>query len=102
MGAPVGNQNAAKAKRWAAAIDRALDRRAQAKGLRDAQEALDELAERFLIAVETGDISAYRELGDRLEGKPAQSVALTGEDGGPIKVQKIERVIVDPCLPYSG
>ena len=85
MGAPLGNQNAAKAKRWAAAIDRALDRRAQQKGLRDAQEALDELAERFLLAVEQGDISAYRELGDRLEGKPAQAV--TGEGGGPIEVQ---------------
>lgn len=101
MGAPLGNQNAAKAKRWAAAIDRALDRRAKDRGLRDAQEALDQLAEKFLEAVEQGDISAYRELGDRLEGKPAQSVALTGADGGPIKIQKIERVVVDPCNPSS-
>jgi hypothetical protein len=84
MGAPLGNQNAAKAKRWAAAIDRALDRRAQEKGLRDAQEALDQLAEQFLLAVEKGDISAFRELGDRLEGKPAQ--AITGKEGGPIEV----------------
>ena len=83
MGAPIGNQNAAKAKRWAAAIDRALDRRAQRKGLRDAQEALDQLAEQFLDAVEKGDISAFKELGDRLEGKPAQ--AITGDGGGPVE-----------------
>ncbi len=91
MGAPIGNQNAAKAKRWAAAIDRALDRRAQQRGLRDAQEALDELATKFLDAVEAGDISAFRELGDRLEGKPAQ--AITGDGGGPIEtVSRIELV----------
>lgn len=82
MGAPIGNQNAAKAKRWSAAIDRALAR----KG-RDAQEELDRLAEAFLAAVEAGESTAipgWKELGDRLEGKPAQSVALTGEDGGPV------------------
>ena len=85
MGAPIGNQNAAKAKRWSAAIDRALDRRAQKMGLRDAQEALDALAEQFLAAVEQGDISAWKEFGDRMEGKPAQAVAVTGADDGPIK-----------------
>jgi hypothetical protein len=38
---------------------------------------------------------------DRGYGKAAQAVALTGEDGGPIKIQKIERVVVDPCNPSS-
>lgn len=86
MGAPIGNQNAAKAKRWSAAIDRALDRRAQKMGLKDAQEALDDLAEKFLDAVALGDIPAFRELGDRMDGKPAQSLALGGDDeAGPIR-----------------
>lgn len=84
-GAPVGNNNAGKPRLWTAAINRALDRRARKRGLKDAMEALDELAEQFLEAVSQGDISAYRELGDRLEGKAAQSMAVTGEDGGPVR-----------------
>lgn len=69
MGAPVGNQNAAKAKLWTAAISRALDKRAGG----DKVKALDELAEKFLTACDEGDLSAFKELGDRLEGKPAQT-----------------------------
>jgi len=88
MGAPLGNKNGAKAKRWSAAIDRALERRAGVS-LRTAQEELDDLADKFLIAVENGQsdfLPGYRELGDRLEGKAAQSVAVTGEDGGPVEL----------------
>ena len=88
MGAPLGNKNGAKAKRWSAAIDRALERRAGVS-LRTAQEELDDLADKFLTAVENGQsdfLPGYRELGDRLEGKAAQSVAVTGEDGGPVEL----------------
>ena len=88
MAAPLGNQNAAKAKRWTAAIERALERRAGVS-LRTAQQELDELAEQFLTAVATGQkdfFPGYRELGDRLEGKAAKSVAVTGEDGGPVQL----------------
>ena len=45
-GAPLGNQNAVKAKRWQQAIDRALERRSKAAGI----EALDELAEKLLVS----------------------------------------------------
>ena len=85
MGAPIGNNNAAKAKKWTAAIERALERRAKVS-LRTMQEELDDLAEKFLQAVEQGDIAAWKELGDRMEGKPAQALAVTGEDGGPVNV----------------
>jgi len=88
MGAPVGNQFAAKGKRWRDAIERALERRA-GRSLRTAQVELDELAEKFLQAVENGDISAFKELGDRLDGKPAQAVALTGAEGGAIIIQAV-------------
>ena len=96
MGAPAGNQNAAKAKRWSAAIERALERR-KGVGLRAQQEALDELAERFLVAVEAGEagaISGYRELGDRLEGKAVQpsEIDMTAE----VSLREIKHVIVKP------
>lgn len=80
MGAPVGNQNAAKAKMWAAAIHRALEKRAGG----DKIKALDELAEKLLTKCDDTDLAALKELGDRLDGKPAQTIA--GDDDAPIKM----------------
>ncbi len=91
MGAPVGNQNAAKAKLWHAAILRALDKR----GCGDRLKALDELAEKLIDAVSTGELAALKEFGDRIDGKPAQTIA--GDPENPLNVvQTIERKIVRP------
>lgn len=87
-GAPLGNQNAAKAKIWHGAIMRALRNRSKT----DALEALDELAEKLLEKVAEGDLPALKEFGDRLDGKPAQ--AITGPEGGPVDIRVIECVIV--------
>ena len=92
-GAPEGNQNAIKAKRWSLAIDAALAKRCKGDGIK----ALEELAEKLLLEAEKGDITALKELGDRIEGKPAQ--AITGEDGGPVSINVVrftERVDVVP------
>lgn len=91
MGAPVGNKNAAKAKVWHAAILRALDKR----GAGDRVAALDELAGKLLDLVATGDLQALKEFGDRLDGKPAQTIA--GDPDAPLEVvNRIERAIVRP------
>lgn len=82
MGAPVGNQNAAKGKKWAAAIERALCKK-YGKAL---AEALDELAMKFVEAVEKGDIQAFKEFADRIDGKPAQSVTLAGDQENPLRL----------------
>lgn len=81
MGAPVGNQNAASAFMWKQAILRALERR----GAGDRLKALDDLAEKLLMNCDDGDISALRELGDRVEGKPPQAINLGGQDDNPLK-----------------
>lgn len=80
-GAPEGNHNAAKGKRWRDAIDRALAKRSRV----DAKEALDALAEKLLSEAEKGEGWALKELGDRIEGKPAQSVILAGDEDNPIE-----------------
>ena len=88
MGAPAGNQNAAKAKQWSAAIHRALEKR----GSGDKLKALDELAEKLLANCDQGDLPALKELGDRIDGKPAQVIA--GDEENPLTViNRIERVI---------
>lgn len=53
------------------AIERALDKR----GANDRRAALDALAENLLAKCDEGDMSALKELGDRLDGKPAQVIA---------------------------
>lgn len=89
MGAPIGNQNAAKSRVFSDALRRAI---AQDDGQR-----IRDAAEKMLDLAAAGEQWAVKEVFDRLEGKAAQALMLTGEDGGPIKVQKIERLVVDPC-----
>lgn len=42
------------------------------------------------------ETAAAREIGDRLDGKPAQAIVGGDEDEPPIRLEKIERVIVNP------
>lgn len=71
-GAPIGNKNGAKNKVWSDAIRRAAARR---------QGGLNKLADDFLEAVAAGDISAFKEFGDRYEGRVPQGIEGTGENG---------------------
>jgi hypothetical protein len=94
MAAPVGNKFAAKAKIWEQAIKRALAR----KSNDSIDKGLDLLADKLLAAAENGDQWALREIGDRLDGKPAQAI-VGDDDAPPIRIQKVERVLVraDPA-----
>ena len=87
MAAPLGNKNAVKNRPWADAINRAV--------LANDGQRLRTIAEKLLVLAEAGDVSALRELGDRLDGKPKQQIEASGPDGGPI-VSKIVREVVIP------
>lgn len=72
-GAPKGNNNARKETRqWSEVVRRIA--------LRD-KKRLEKLAEALMKKCEEGDISAFREFGDRFEGKVPQAIEGTGEDG---------------------
>lgn len=77
MAAPKGNQFAHKSRLWTDAIQRALDKRSRASQI----EALDDLAEKLLAKCDEGDLTALKELGDRLEGRPATTIFGAGENG---------------------
>lgn len=77
MGAPVGNLNAAKEKRWFEALDRAIK---QDEGVR-----LRAAAEKLLDLAAAGEQWAVKEIGDRLDGKPKQQTEISGPDGGAIE-----------------
>lgn len=76
-GAPIGNKNGAGKRYWSDAVRKAI---IQGK-------SLEPLAKVLIAKAMDGDIAALREIGDRLEGKPAQVQIIQGdEDGGAVRV----------------
>ena len=65
-----GNQAWAKGFRWRTAIKNALEQRSK----RDQVVALELLAEKLIDMALAGDLGAIKEIGNRLDGMPAQSV----------------------------
>ncbi len=89
MAAPIGNSNAKRGFEWRNAINRALAKRDE----REKGQALANLAEKLLTAAENGDISALRELGDRLDGKSAQQVIVAGDTDQPLVSELTVRLV---------
>lgn len=75
-GGQPGNQNAKKNKPWAEALNRAL--------LAEDGKKLRDLAERLIERAKEGDVTALKEIGDRMDGKCVQALEHTGADGEPI------------------
>jgi hypothetical protein len=77
-GAPVGNKNATKNKAWEEALRRAL--------LAEDGKKLRSLADKLIERAEAGDVTALKEIGDRIDGKPSQSLEHSGPDGEPLRL----------------
>jgi hypothetical protein len=92
MGAPVGNQNAKKAKRWQDALLKALARYESDEQKVKAGEALDKIAERVVSLALLGDKDSWQEIGNRLDGKPAQ-VIIGDDDEPPITVRGVIELV---------
>jgi hypothetical protein len=92
-GAPVGNKNGVRGHVWRQAIIRALAHKASGS----ADDALFKLAQRLVNMASAGDMQALREIGDRMDGKPAQIVA--NDDGEAFRIETIRRLIVEPPKP---
>lgn len=84
MGAPLGNKNGAKQKRL---VTDAL-RRAAAQS----PEKLKQACEKILDDAANGNLAAFNTIADRLDGKPAQSVTVAGDEDNPL-ITRIERVV---------
>lgn len=95
MAAPVGNQYATKARLWAQAINRALEKRSKS----DQLEALDDLAEKLLDLCAAGDLGALKELGDRLDGRPCQQIIATDAEGRTVAIALVS--YSDPSPVYA-
>lgn len=64
-----------KTKSWSAAIERAVYRMEN-----DDPQALEKLAMKLVLKASEGDISALKEVGDRLEGKALQQIEIKKAD----------------------
>lgn len=75
-GAPFGNKNAAKSRLFDDALRRALKQR----DLKDGDgETLRKIADKLIDMALAGDIGAFKEARDTIDGKPAQSIDLTAD-----------------------
>lgn len=96
-GAPQGNQNAAKAKRWTEAINRAIaayPEPVSTDGCNPLMVGLNNAATAFVARMMAeSDLGFFKEFGDRIEGKPHQSVDVGNPDGTSL-FSGIERVIL--------
>ncbi len=73
MGRPLGAKN--KDKPWADALRIVANREGE-----DSTKRLMRIAEKCFAAAEAGDMQAIKEIGDRLDGKPAQESTLILDD----------------------
>lgn len=91
MAAPEGNDFAKKSNRlWGETLRRIAVQN---------PEKLRAIAESLYAKAAEGDVQAVKEIGDRLDGKAVQATELSGPDGGPMILEKVARVIVDPANP---
>lgn len=88
-GAQPGNANYRKGRLFASAIAAALELPSRA----DQKKRIDAIAEKLVSMAEEGDLQAIREVADRLDGKPAQTIA--GDPENPLNlIARIERKVV--------
>ena len=97
-GAQLGNKNAAKKRLpWSQALKRSLTRLAEKNGedSPNYRRGLDKVADAVVKDAVDGNKDAWMELGNRLEGKPGQTVELVGDPDRPIPVIPYEFVNAD-------
>ena len=82
-GAPKGNTNAAKGKQWSDAVRKVVIQ----------SKKLDTLANKLVDMALDGDLQAIKELGNRLDGRPAQAVQ--ADVGGTVTIKQV--IFGDPA-----
>ncbi len=72
-------------------------------------KVLRKIAKSLLSLASEGDVSAIKEVADRLDGKSAQSVQVGGEDGGALIVEIVRlaensnsKPVATPALSKEG
>ncbi len=90
-GAPRGNKNAAKGRLWRDALNQALIELVLPNGQQagSVTAGLLAIAKNVVADALAGNYQAITEVGIRQDGRPAQDLHVSGDDGGPIEVNAI-------------
>lgn len=88
-GAPEGNQNAVKGKRFQKAVERVLARK-----YGDVDLGYEALAAKYIEVAESKDPNILRDVADRADGKPKQQTEISGDPDNPLVIQKVVREVV--------
>jgi len=88
IGGQLGNRNSAKGREWSDAVRKVANEECPKKR----RKRLINIAYTLIEMAEGGNMSAIIEIGNRLDGKPMQSI----EGDFKQEITKIERVIVKP------
>ena len=84
-GAPLGNQNAKRSRLFEQAFIRALKQRDLSA---EDGETIRKIADKMIDLALAGDVAAFREARDTVDGKPAQQLNIAGHDGGAFKIAR--------------
>ena len=95
-GAPKGNKNASTGMQARRALEVALNHEGQDKPVASAMKTLVEIWNAQIGKAREGDHQAASMIVDRLDGKAAQSLAITAEIETDLTITRVERVIVEP------
>ena len=79
MGAPLKNKNATKNRVWADVVRKLA--------VQEDYRRLHKVAESLFKKAEEGDLTAIKELGDRLDGKALQEIG--GDSDNPITIRVV-------------
>lgn len=72
--AQIGNQNAAKGKRFASVLEKRIAE----------LRAMDGIVDALITKALEGEMPAIKEIADRLDGKPKQQLDVGGQEGNPL------------------
>ena len=86
-GAQPGNQNAVKGALFNSALKRAL-----ARAGKNVDGGLNKVCDQLVAAAINGEQWAVREVADRMDGKPAQTNILAGDENAPVLLGTIKLV----------
>lgn len=97
-GGQPGNDNAKSGTEWRSSIKRALTRFASASGDKEPtyRKGIDKIADELVKAAANGDRWAIEEIGNRADGKPAQSVTVSGDEDNPLFPTQVNVNVVTP------
>ena len=100
-GAPQGNTNARRGFQARQALEMAIANGGEEKQVAEGMQLLYNIWRVQVAKAMEGDQAATNAIMDRLDGKPGQSIMLSGDEDNPVTIAQVERVIVKPTNTNS-